>query len=764
MTPEQLEHRNALMDRLDGIDAREAAGRSDALRRERAEVIRELLVLAQEADSTQADRLERGRTWRFIGMNYYDLGAGIEVESLELARDAYNRAETLLLGLDDAEEHAKLDLFFGSALRGLARGTDRRLLEEAMLRYRRAREVLRDGPPQRLAYLEQQLSLAELQLALIEGMARATEGLAGLQRIDAVRTRNGAGATPESDREAVEMLRQLAVSSEGPSAIVKDVSRAVDRSAMSGTSLPENLPRALTGLSAVAQSRYSSPETVMLLEGLAKLRERYASEVAKGHVKPARQHNIVSILNELDEMAAEQPDEVQEMLLWLDHGRELMSRAFSTLEEASYGVAITQGSRVQGLLRFLEAQATFLMREINRPNLPTGESRAAQDLFDRLSKISANLAATGNDESAKEVERETLRQTSLDVRRFARRRHLTLAAPFWGKTPHAANPNAVFFSGSCPHRDMVEQQCRERGLDLLDRRAGRQVGRGRWEDLARSAVGVFDLTVEPGPELAAVCYDLGLAQALGITPIVLSGPQRKVPFDVNVHEYRLDGEYDEDLVGRALDEALYSAPEAETGSSVTVTLQEAGRRFSAGSPFDHALAQQTLASLSHTVDSIVARRRLEYLVACATTDLTSLLLPAWPGAYPAPLATRCFHVMPFCEAWSDLAMQVAEEACNEANVVYVRGDFVADPEIIGSIWKEIAVATHVLVDITTFSANVALELGLAHALGRKVLLVGQGTDVEARLWPSIRKLRVHGYVVRPDASGLRRATQRFLAR
>jgi len=74
----------------------------------------------------------------------------------------------------------------------------------------------------------------------------------------------------------------------------------------------------------------------------------------------------------------------------------------------------------------------------------------------------------------------------------------------------------------------------------------------------------------------------------------------------------------------------------------------------------------------------------------------------------------------------------------------VRGDLVSEPHVIRSIWEEICRATHVLVDLTDFNANVALELGIAHTLGRPTLMVGQGYTVEL-LFPMIAKARFSAY-------------------
>ena len=62
-----------------------------------------------------------------------------------------------------------------------------------------------------------------------------------------------------------------------------------------------------------------------------------------------------------------------------------------------------------------------------------------------------------------------------------------------------------------------------------------------------------------------------------------------------------------------------------------------------------------------------------------------------------------------------------------------------------SIWNELGLATHVLADLTGFNPNVAFELGLAHACGRKALLVVRGTDGKDGLFPNLMKLQVRPY-------------------
>jgi hypothetical protein len=102
--------------------------------------------------------------------------------------------------------------------------------------------------------------------------------------------------------------------------------------------------------------------------------------------------------------------------------------------------------------------------------------------------------------------------------------------------------------------------------------------------------------------------------------------------------------------------------------------------------------------------------------------------------------------MPFGPEWADAAADIARTACDTNGVVYIRGDMVADPKIIRSIWEELCQSSHVLVDITGLNANVAFELGIAHTLGKEVLIVGQEESIE-NLFDMIEKHRVTAYAL-----------------
>jgi hypothetical protein len=142
----------------------------------------------------------------------------------------------------------------------------------------------------------------------------------------------------------------------------------------------------------------------------------------------------------------------------------------------------------------------------------------------------------------------------------------------------------------------------------------------------------------------------------------------------------------------------------------------------------------------------IAFRRVVDLLLGAAEDAPLPVSPPWPGTYPAVHEPSLFHVTPFGPAWASETMKAAAEACSKRDpaVAYVRGDQVLDPNVIRSIWDRLCRASYVLADLTSLNANVALELGMAHVLGRNVLLVSQDEGFK-RFFPAIAKARVHGY-------------------
>ena len=231
---------------------------------------------------------------------------------------------------------------------------------------------------------------------------------------------------------------------------------------------------------------------------------------------------------------------------------------------------------------------------------------------------------------------------------------------------------------------------------------------------------------------------MGSALALGVMPMVVSDPGSTMPFDLDVKPVSFNGDLSD-----ALDRVLYSIPQVSGGSSLRETLQELLARCHSSD----ATTSVTARALANTDlrDSVEGVNGMELLASVNGDGRWGLLRPVWPGAYPALRQRRCFHVMPFGQPWSDGVRDAVCAACGDV-AVYVRGDETGDPCIIPSICKEIGMATHVVVDMTGMNENVCLELALAQALGKKILLTMQSHEGSIRnLFPEVAKLQIRQY-------------------
>lgn len=98
-----------------------------------------------------------------------------------------------------------------------------------------------------------------------------------------------------------------------------------------------------------------------------------------------------------------------------------------------------------------------------------------------------------------------------------------------------------------------------------------------------------------------------------------------------------------------------------------------------------------------------------------------------------------FLIMPFGEEWSDDTFDVVQDIANMTDCKLIRGDDLFEPAVIvDDIWRELNKAEIVIADITIHNANVFYEIGIAHTLGKKVILIrqdkGQDAPFDLKLW------------------------------
>lgn len=87
---------------------------------------------------------------------------------------------------------------------------------------------------------------------------------------------------------------------------------------------------------------------------------------------------------------------------------------------------------------------------------------------------------------------------------------------------------------------------------------------------------------------------------------------------------------------------------------------------------------------------------------------------------------QCFVLMPFGEVWSDrIWNRVLRPLLVDLGLQAVRADDLYGADVMEDIWRMILTSEFVLADITRRNPNVLYELGLAHAIGKSVVLLTQ---------------------------------------
>ena len=88
-----------------------------------------------------------------------------------------------------------------------------------------------------------------------------------------------------------------------------------------------------------------------------------------------------------------------------------------------------------------------------------------------------------------------------------------------------------------------------------------------------------------------------------------------------------------------------------------------------------------------------------------------------------------FVIMPFTQDWSnDIWQQVIKPAVQEIGMTPIRADDLYGQNIMEDVWQSILKAALIICDTSGRNPNVFYELGIAHTLGKKVLLLTQSIN------------------------------------
>lgn len=708
-------------------------------------VARELEDVLSAANAQHLPPVELSRTARWLADAYADLCAGESVGSADdlawLAKAAatYQLAEQLLGDADAPRDRAVLDFNYANALRRFD-VNDERLLEAAQQRYDRALRWFEANDASRA---QQVRSARDSVLVLLR--------VAPLKRaVDRTRTdlaRLGDALASGAPATEVDERFRAVVSGGGPPALGRKVADLVAQLPPSVRERdPDGKLQALVGhalqLATPPDSRLARNVSV-----LAALEERFARDVAERHIDPARQAALRSALDRLAGAMTTVRDDAPTLRGEMGDLREGMAALLDALKNASYGLPVPPpGSRAATARERLWDVRRAIFEELMQHGMTDGERRAGHDLAKRLVDVDRALVeADADDVRATAVERERARPQVVEARKHAARLRPYLVDPHWPSKPGPTAPNSVLLSGAEELTRVVERSCASYGLDVLEPPRDMQFADARWRQIAKAGVCLFDMRAPDGPARAAVAYELGVAQALGKSVIVLAYERQQLPFDLDVPVVEIGVRPDGDAIAAAAAAACYWIPARGTATSIADTVGEVCRRFGASSAGDVAGALRELERCAS--DPIAAGDAIEAVLAMARATKPMVIRPPWTAPYPDPASPRVFHVMPFGPAWANDAALAVEQAARATGHLYERGDRSTTPEIIDAIWRSICTASTVVVDLTGWNANVAFELGLCHVVGRRVLLVGQSGTAEA-LFPAIAKLRVTTY--RPD--------------
>lgn len=743
MEPNLVARREKVMDQADrALDKAWPERKGQEYVREMESAAKELESISAEMQASDIEPVEQSRARRYLGSIYADLAPALGAQMLAKSIDAYRKAEMLLAGCRDALEQARLDFNLGNTLRQLDPNNVQQL-QEAERRFLSARSVFAVQATHYLARVDEAL-LSTRNLLRVAPVASAVEkNLADIKKLEQELTAGG-------DLAAItRKMEELWKRGGGPARLFADVERILQE-------LPVSIKESDKYKELTEQMSKLAPLAVGAEESISRqdaklldlLKDRLKADTEQGRVTLERAKTLADALDNFGKAMAPGDDSLQTLMSQFQQMRAKTEAQIANLHYPSHGIERPpKGSRAAALVELCWVLRLFLLEEISRPGKSPSESKAMLDLYVRASEVDKRIYEAGRDEArASVVEKEAFRPLAIEIRNFAARHHPLLAWPKWSGARVPEAPDAVYFSGTTSVRRQVSEICRNLELDLMSARTGETIATARWVQLQKANTAIFDLSAPAGPDQAAVAYELGIALTLGKPVVVLASEDHGVPFDVDVEPVFLSGST-EDItnIGTAIDRSLvWTMPRLRAGT-VANTIDYVLTRYAA--PRTNTYVDQTLKQLEQLrtePDPVAATDALRTLVNFLGDPM--LIHSTWPPVYPESGVRRLFHVMPYRPKWADAVYRRVEELCTEASVHYRRGDQAEDPNVIRSIWEEISRATHVLVDLTGFSANVALELGIAHTLGRRCLLVGQEGTVE-RLFPMVAKDRFYRYEV-----------------
>jgi len=122
------------------------------------------------------------------------------------------------------------------------------------------------------------------------------------------------------------------------------------------------------------------------------------------------------------------------------------------------------------------------------------------------------------------------------------------------------------------------------------------------------------------------------------------------------------------------------------------------------------------------IDKILSRIKFKYK---DTRSRKMELYPLWTARNIPLKSNKCFVLMPFNEPWSEETYIAIKDILEKDEYQVSRADEDYSDRSLEKIWISINEARIIIADITNDNPNVLYELGIAHTVGKKVIVISQ---------------------------------------
>ncbi|MBE0680526.1 MAG: hypothetical protein IH589_01320 [Anaerolineales bacterium] len=163
---------------------------------------------------------------------------------------------------------------------------------------------------------------------------------------------------------------------------------------------------------------------------------------------------------------------------------------------------------------------------------------------------------------------------------------------------------------------------------------------------------------------------------------------------------------------------------AATSHDDGITIRDA---LVVGKAEDVWFKQDKLVSLREKINLVLENKKK------ALNDQKGMFIsPSFPAVDGVIDPKLVFVLMPFSEEWSDDVQLLIKTVGKKHKLNIIRADDIFGPrKIINDIWQSINKAGLIIADISAHNANVFYELGIAHTLGKEVILTRKKDGVKS---------------------------------